>query len=109
MKLVIAIVYNRDRQRLYDALVGRDFRFTIISTTGGFLREGNTTVVIGVEEERKDALLGLIGEVCQTRERLVNVTPPAPEHIGAMVASPMKIQIGGAKVFVLPVEEHVEV
>lgn len=109
MKLVIVVVNNRDRQRFCDALVERDFRFTVVSTTGGFLREGNTTALIGVSETRKEELLELIKEICQTRERLVNVTPPAPEHIGAMVASPMKVLVGGAKVFVLEVAQFEEV
>ena len=109
MKLVIVVVNNRDRQRLCDALVEKDFRFTVVSTTGGFLREGNTTALIGVPDDRKGELIALVKEICQTRERLVNVTPPAPEHIGAMVASPMKILVGGAKVFVLDVEQFEEV
>jgi len=109
MKLVIVVVNNRDRHRFCEALVQHDFRFTIVSTTGGFLREGNTTALIGVADERKDELLTLVKELCHTRERLVNVTPPAPEHIGAMVASPMRILVGGAKAFVLDVEQFEEV
>jgi len=109
MKLLVVVVNNRDRPRFYDALVERDFRFTVISTTGGFLREGNTTALIGVSDQRKDELTALIKEICQTRERLVNVTPPAPEHIGAMIASPMKVLVGGAKAFILNVEQFEEV
>ena len=60
MKLVLAIVQSDDAGGLSDALRDNNFQSTLISTTGGFLREGNATILIGVEEERLEPLLALI-------------------------------------------------
>jgi uncharacterized protein YaaQ len=57
MKLVMAIVHDRDRHKLSDHLVKEGFRFTQMASTGGFLREGNTTFLIGVQDELVDAVL----------------------------------------------------
>ena len=51
MKLAVCIVHNRDKGRLTDELLKAGFKFTVIGSTGGFLREGNTTILIGSEEE----------------------------------------------------------
>ena len=61
MKLVIAIVQNEDNQKLNNALVKEGFRSTRLATSGGFLRTGNTTVMIGVEESKLEEVLGIIG------------------------------------------------
>ena len=52
MKLVIAIVQDKDSNRLSNALVREGFRATKLASTGGFLRAGNTTFMIGIEDER---------------------------------------------------------
>ncbi|EGD50117.1 protein of unknown function DUF970 [Thermoanaerobacter ethanolicus JW 200] len=51
MKLVLAIVQDEDVRRLMDGLTEGGFSFTRIASTGGFLRSGNTTLIIGVEDE----------------------------------------------------------
>ena len=69
MKLVIAIVQNEDNQKLNNALVKEGFRSTRLATSGGFLRTGNTTVMIGVEESKLEEVLGIIESVCKARKR----------------------------------------
>ena len=49
MKLLIAIVQDADVNFLMDALTDNGYRVTRLSTTGGFLKKGNTTLLIGVE------------------------------------------------------------
>lgn len=105
MKLVVCIVHNRDKGKLTEELVRAGFKFTVIGSTGGFLREGNTTILVGVAEEDKAALLKIIAANCQTREQLVNVTPMEAAPTGGFLASPVKVPVGGAVVFVMPVEE----
>ncbi|MDW8291467.1 MAG: cyclic-di-AMP receptor, partial [Armatimonadota bacterium] len=51
MKLVIAVVHDRDKNKISDALLRNGFKFTKVASTGGFLREGNVTLFIGVEDE----------------------------------------------------------
>lgn len=61
MKMIIAIVQDQDSQELADKLVENNFRATKLATTGGFLRAGNTTFLSGVEDERVEEILELIG------------------------------------------------
>ena len=60
MKLLIAIVQDKDAHLLGDEFAQANIRATRLSTTGGFLRAGNTTFIIGIEEERVEEALGII-------------------------------------------------
>lgn len=105
MKLAICIVHNRDKGRLTDELVKAGFKFTIIGSTGGFLREGNTTYLIGVEESELPSLQKVVSENSQSREQLVNVMPYDAAPPGAFMPSPVKVPVGGAVMFVMDVEK----
>ncbi len=104
MKLAVCIVHNRDKGRVTDELVKAGFKFTIIGSTGGFLREGNTTFLIGVQADELDGLIEVIEQNCQTREQVVNIVPFEAGPQGGFLSSPVKVPVGGAVVFVLPVE-----
>lgn len=104
MKLVIAIVQNDDASSLTDALSQRGFSATVFSTSGGFLREGNSTVLIGVPEEKVEAVLALVRENCHARTQRLNPLPSAIEPPGAPATQAVEVRIGGAVVFVLDVE-----
>jgi uncharacterized protein YaaQ len=104
VKLVIAVVHERDRQPVNDALVAQGFSFTNIASTGGFLREGNATFLIGVQDDDVERLLGVIADNSKTREQHVNVFPPTLETMGACVPTPVEVEVGGAVCFVVPVE-----
>lgn len=105
MKLVVCIVHNRDKGKITDELVKAGFKFTVIGSTGGFLREGNTTFLIGIKEEERESLMTVIAENCNTREQLVNVMPFEAAPQGAFIPSPVKVPVGGAVVFVMNVEQ----
>lgn len=109
MKLLIAVISRRDDRRLRDSLIEEGFRFTEISSTGGFLREGNVTVLIGVEEPDVERALSLIREHCRPREEAVNISPPDTRLYAAPVGEPVTIQVGGAQVFILDVERVVRI
>lgn len=104
MKLVITVVHDRDKNRITESLLRNGFKFTKIGSTGGFLREGNVTLLIGVEEAELDACLQVIGESCKTREQFVNVLPPDAAPVGTFMPSPVKVLVGGAVTFVVDVE-----
>ena len=59
-KLIIAVVQNDDADSVVDALLENDFRTTRLASTGGFLRRGNTTLLIGAFEDQIDSVLNLI-------------------------------------------------
>lgn len=105
MKLVVCIVHNRDKGKITEELIRAGFKFTLIGSTGGFLREGNTTFLVGVEPEEKEAVLKLIAQNCKAREQLVNVMPFEAAPPGAFIPSPVKVPVGGAVVFVIDVEQ----
>ena len=104
MKLLFAIVQNDDQKALTYALIERNISVTRIASTGGFLRGGNSTLMIGVEADRLDETLAIISE--HSRRRTV-VTVPAsgiPHNIDS-AAMPMSVTVGGATVFVLDVAQ----
>ena len=100
MKLIAAIVQDRDADELLDGLMETGLRATKIQTTGGFLRGSSNLILIGVEEENVDKALDVIRSHCQTRAQLVH--PDAAPYL----ASPLEVQIGGAIVFVWDLERY---
>jgi uncharacterized protein YaaQ len=65
VKLVLSITRDEDATRLIDALVDHEYRATRINTAGGFLKRGNSTVFVGVEDEHVDDVLGLIRQTTE--------------------------------------------
>ncbi|MCW3095629.1 MAG: hypothetical protein JWL77_1247 [Chthonomonadaceae bacterium] len=104
MKLVITVVHDRDKNKITEALLRNGFKFTKIGSTGGFLREGNVTLLIGVEGKEVERLVQVISDSCKTREQFVNVLPPDAAPAGTFMPSPVKVQVGGAVCFVMDVE-----
>ena len=107
MKLAICIVHNRDRNKLADELLKAGFKFTVIGSTGGFLREGNSTLLIGLEAELAASLKEIVQQSCKAREQMVNVMPFEAAPPGAFIPSPVKVPVGGAVMFFLDVDEFV--
>jgi uncharacterized protein YaaQ len=105
MKLVIAVIQDKDSNRLSNALVKEGFRATKLASTGGFLRSGNTTLLIGVEDERVDDVLSLIKTNCRVRQQLVTPVSPMGGAADSYIPFPVEVQVGGAAVFVVPVEK----
>ncbi|WP_281883826.1 cyclic-di-AMP receptor [Paenibacillus sp. YYML68] len=108
MKLVVAVVQDKDSNRLSNALIKEGFRATKLASTGGFLRAGNTTFMIGTEDERVNEVLQLIKSNCKIREQMVTPVSPMGGSTDSYIPFPVEVQVGGAAVFVMPVErfEH---
>lgn len=60
MKLIIAVVQNHDADDVVDALVQAEYRATRFASTGGFLRRGNTTIMIGVQDQQVDHVVDVL-------------------------------------------------
>lgn len=109
MKLVIAIAHERDKHKLADALLDNGLTFTKMGSTGGFLRQGNVTVLIGVDDAEVSRVLDIIRDACGAAEQYVNV--PGETLAGATILpasfppNPIKVETGGAVAFVLNVED----
>lgn len=108
MKMIIAIVQDKDSQRLLTELVDHNFRATKLASTGGFLKSGNTTFMIGTDDYRVDKALEVIKKNCRSREQLVAPVSPMGGNADSYVPYPVEIQVGGATVFVLPIEQFLQ-
>ncbi len=108
MKLVVAVVQDKDSNRLSDALVKSNFRATKLASTGGFLRSGNTTFMVGVEDQHVPRVLDIIKENCQSRDQLVAPVSPMGGNADSYVPYPVEVEVGGATVFVLPIEQFMQ-
>jgi uncharacterized protein YaaQ len=107
MKLIVAIVQDDDAGDLIDILTEEGFRVTKLATTGGFLKSGNTTLMIGVEKEKVDKVLSVIEEVCKVRDQVVTSPSPVAGATGVYVPYPIEVEVGGATIFVLDVDKFV--
>lgn len=108
MKLIMAIVSSDDSREVLDRLTKVGFRATVISTTGGFLREGNTTFFLGTEDQRVPQAIDILRQVCRRRTQWVSPLPTL-EGPGLEMAEPIEVSIGGGVAFVMNVEQFVQV
>ena len=105
MKMMIIVVGDQDAQKLLGVLLEKGYGVTKLASTGGFLREGNTTLLMGIEDGKVKEVTEIIKQICHTKKQIV-----APiSHLGATLAEPVEITVGGAAVFVLPMEEFIKV
>jgi len=104
MKLIMAVVQDKDTNRLINALGEGNFQSTKLASTGGFLKEGNTTLMIGSKDENVDKVLDIIKANCSNREQMVAPISPMGGNADSYIPSPVKVEVGGATVFVLPIE-----
>ncbi|MFW6035426.1 MAG: cyclic-di-AMP receptor [Halothermotrichaceae bacterium] len=109
MKMVIAVVHDHDAHDLLESLTKKGFQVTKMASTGGFLREGNTTFMIGTDEEHLEELKDIIKENCQSRKKTVAPMSPVASSLESYYSFPMEVQIGGATIFVMDVEEFLKI
>ncbi|MGI5840058.1 MAG: cyclic-di-AMP receptor [bacterium] len=109
MKLVIAIIQDTDAGRLAEALAKEDIRSTKLASTGGFLGRGNTTIMIGTEDEKVEAVLAVIRGACLSRRQTVTPVAPVGATPGSFIPIPLEVTVGGATVFVLTADKFVKV
>jgi len=99
----MAIVSNDDSAAVSAALTKNNFYMTRLATTGGFLRSGNTTIIIGTEDDLVEKCIEIIGTEAKKRTEVVPST--ASYDIGRYASFPVEVQIGGATIFVIDVEQ----
>lgn len=106
MKLVVAIVHSEDAGALVEALLAKEYRATRFNSSGGFLKQSNATVMVGVEEAQVDAVLEIVRANCTSRTQVVNPMPPIMEPGEFYMPYPVEVEMGGATVFVVPVDRY---
>lgn len=103
MKMIIAIVNHDDSNEVCSALTENSYMFTKVSSFGGFLRAGNTTLLIGVEDCKVSDVMRVIREHCSSKKIMM----PAMTYgnLNMIDASNMmEVTVGGATVFVIDAE-----
>ena len=111
MKLIIAVVQDEDSSRLLSALMQDGFGVTKLATTGGFLKAGNTTLLLGVDDNRLDEAIKVIESVCKSRKQ---ISAASSSMVGGMThgeytSFPIEVTVGGATLFVLSVDQFLKV
>lgn len=103
MKLIFAIVSNDDSAKVSSALTKAKFSVTKLATTGGFLLSGNTTFIIGTDDEKVQQVIDIIGR--HSKKRTQMIPSSASYGVGMYTSYPVEVTVGGATIFVTNVEQ----
>ena len=76
---------------------------TKVDIISGFLGAGKTTLIVGTEDDLVDKCIEVIGSEAKRRTEIVPST--ASYDIGRYASFPVEVQVGGATIFVLDVEQ----
>jgi uncharacterized protein YaaQ len=106
MKLVFAIIHDDDSPKVMDELNRNGFMVTKLCSSGGFLKAGNTTLIVGIDESCVEQVLKIIEEKSRSRKQMINSSTATGSPIGGGVymSYPVEVTLGGATVFILDVE-----
>ena len=107
MKLILAIVSDDDCAEVCSALTKDRFSVTRLATTGGFLKSGNSTLICGVEDEKVDTVINIVSQ--HSRKRTQIVPSSSSFDAGRYGAYPIEVQVGGATIFVMDVEQFFKI
>lgn len=103
MKMIIAIVQDQDSQELSDQLVKITLELQNQQLLVDF-KSSNTTFLCGVDDDRVDDILSVIDHTCGNRDQLVSPMTPMGGSADSYIPYPVEVEVGGATVFVMPVE-----
>lgn len=109
MKLIIAIVQDEDASHLISELMNEGFSVTKLATTGGFLRAGNTTLLVGVDDDKYDPCLEIIKKICKSRKQIATSPVTMGGATGMYAPYPIEVTVGGATVFVMSVDQFIKI
>lgn len=107
MKLVIGIINSDDANDLLAEITKASFQATKLSTSGGFLKMGNVTILVGVEDDKVQEVVEIFKTCCSRRTQMI---PTAPPYLGEgfISAAPVQVTIGGATLFIIDLEEMIK-
>nr|WP_313755680.1 cyclic-di-AMP receptor [Tissierella sp.] len=94
MKLIIAIIQDEYITKVIRTLMENKIRTTKLSSTGGFLKSGNTTLFIGVEDNKVDEVVELIKKECSSKK---------------VKSGNDEITVGGANLFIMDIDNYIKI
>ncbi len=103
MKLILAIINNDDSAVVSSNLTKENFSVTKLSTMGGFLMVGNTTLLIGADDDKVARVKDIIHKHSHTRNKVALTTNSLGRGLQNNSLEE-EVTVGGATVFVLDVE-----
>lgn len=109
MKLVIAVIQDDYADDLIEVITEAGYGVTKLATTGGFLKSGNTTLMIGVSKEKVDDVIAIIKEICKKRNEIVTTPSPVTGGTGMYIPYTVEVEVGGATIFVVDVDKYIKI
>ena len=103
MKLIFAIVNNDDSNNVATNLTAGGYSVTKLATTGGFLKAGNTTFIVGTDDDKVANVISIVEKHSKKRTQVVPASVSSSP--GLFPTGPVEVSIGGATIFVLDVEQ----
>ena len=104
MKMINMIVNKIDSDVVCDALRKSGFIFTKIATTGGFLRSGNITLLLGTEDDRVEEVIAILRKNCEQRKVAMPIPVMGNGVNPMMYNASAEVMVGGATLFIGNVE-----
>jgi uncharacterized protein YaaQ len=108
VKLILATIQDQDSDRVITNLTEKGYRVTRVATTGGFLQQGNTTLLVGVDESQVSPVLNILKTYSQRRTQYMPMATGAAPN-GVALYNYVQVEVGGATVFVLNVDHFEQV
>jgi uncharacterized protein YaaQ len=108
MKLIVATIQDQDTDRVIGSLTEQGYRVTRIGTTGGFLQQGNTTLLVGVDDNQVSPVINILKVHSQRRTQYMPMATGAAPN-GVALYNYVEVEVGGAVVFVLDVDHFEQV
>lgn len=107
MKMIMAIVNSDDSNAVVQNLMKSHFSATRLASSGGFLRAGNVTILVGVEDDKVQEVIDIIQKYSKSRRQMI----PTAAEVGMNFypSMPVEIMVGGATIFVLNVDRFEKV
>ncbi len=107
MKLVIGVINSDDANDLLSEITKASFQATKLATSGGFLKMGNVTVLVGVEDSQVDEVVEIFKNCCSRRKQMIAATPSFLGE-GLVTGAPVEVTIGGATLFIIDVDKMIK-
>lgn len=104
MKLMLIIVSNEDASDVTKGLLNEKYFVTKLSSTGGLLHNGNTTLLVGVDDNKVSRVKEIVATYSKTRKKRINSGEPGDFNMFSFF--PTDVSVSGATIFVLNVEEY---
>ena len=102
MKLIIAVVSDEDSETVANELNDNGFNVTKLCSSGSFFKAGNTTLLVGAEDDKVQEVICIIERKSRARKQFINSS--AYHVAGIFMVTPVEITVGGATIFVTNLE-----